>query len=101
MTDLETRALRDPRLRRHHAIVVLLCIAPSLHEHTTQSVKVRRTAGYLQLSPITVRLALRLLVRLRYLVRVPRLNTGRQEGVAGEYRLPTGSHGDPVARANP
>jgi hypothetical protein len=92
VTDLETRALRDPRLRRHHAVVVFLCVAPSLTETEVRSVKVRRTAAYLRVTPITVRLALALLVRLKYLVRVPR----RNNGTAGEYRLPTGSPCDPV-----
>lgn len=92
MTDLETRALRDPRLRRHHAIVVFMFHAPSMSIDTPKPIKVRRTGAYLKIHHVTVRLALALLVRLGYLVRT----SPRNAGAPGEYCLPTGSHGDPV-----
>ena len=78
-----TLALRDPRLRRHHAVVVLLFVAPSLDLVHALPVKVGCTAQHLHAHRRDVKLALVLLVTLGYLERVR--PAGR--GTPGLYRL--------------
>lgn len=93
MTDLETRALRDPRLRRHHAVVVLLCVLPSL----PGAVKVRQTARYLDIERRDMRKALRLLVECGYLQCVAPSTTGAPATYA--LGAATGSTTPPVQRS--
>lgn len=95
MTDLETRALRDARIRKHDAIVVFLFVAPTLNAESPKAVKVRSTATGLDMKRRRVRDALRLLVTLGYLVQAEVAGTG----TAGTYLLPpTGARTAPVQR---
>lgn len=83
---METRALRDVRLRRHDAVVVLLFIGPTLNDETPSPVKVNATAEGLGMERRTVRRALQLLVSLGYLIRLaPPTAIGRAPGT---YLLP-------------
>jgi hypothetical protein len=65
-----TLALRDTGLRRHHAILVLLVLWPTLDADKPRPVKVQHVANYLRLDRHTVRRAIVLLVRRGYLRKV-------------------------------
>lgn len=58
------RVLRDPRLRLHHAHILLLFVAPSL----PSAIKIRATSDALSLNRSRIRRALALLCELDYLV---------------------------------
>lgn len=59
-------ALRDPKLRRYYAVVVLLFVTPGLAPAGGQ-IKVNATASALAMTPRRVRRALAWLCRLQYL----------------------------------
>jgi hypothetical protein len=87
--------LRDLRLRRGHAVIVLLAVAHTLHHTDPRPVKVRRTAEYLRLDPRRVRRALDTLVHTGYLVRAIPATTRHP----GHYCLGPlmGAGADPIA----
>jgi hypothetical protein len=64
-----TLALRDAALRRHHAVLVLLVVWPTLDAEDPRPVKVSQVADYLSMRAPTVRRAMALLVRRGYVER--------------------------------
>jgi predicted transcriptional regulator of viral defense system len=61
-----TLALRDAALRRHHAVLVLLVVWPTLDAEDPRPVKIQHVAEYLHIERQTVRRAMSLLVRRGY-----------------------------------
>jgi len=61
-----TLALRDVALRRHHAVLVLLLVWPTLDGDDPRPVKIQQVSAYLKIDRHTVRRAISLLVRRGY-----------------------------------
>lgn len=88
-------ALRDNRLLRHHAIVVLLHHVPTLAIGAEHPIKINSTAHSLGIDRDMVRRSLHLLCRTNYLVK-----TGSGWRGVGLYRLgPRMGGAEPPIRA--